>query len=80
MLRTDLHCEECTRLWRALKTATHDYFRVDGKLKTAAISHNAAAVAELRPLLREAERQRQVLRTELDAHEQKAHAEVTSLR
>jgi hypothetical protein len=67
------NCPECTRLWSAYAKATNDFFRLDGKLQVAGLSHDHEAVKELLPVIEKVAAERTDTRNQIATHELKAH-------
>jgi hypothetical protein len=63
------NCSECTRLWNEYALATRHFLNIEGKLKTAGVSHDDRAVLELAPAVERAAAERANIRRLIEQHE-----------
>ena len=73
-------CPECERLWREYEHATMHHVKLEGKLKIAAIQHDAEAVAELALTVDAAAHLRELAREALKRHESTHGTRTTSAK
>jgi hypothetical protein len=68
------NCQECTRLWSEFALATRHYLKLEGRLQIAELSHDETTRAELSPMLKNAARERDEIRRQIEIHEAQGQA------
>jgi hypothetical protein len=66
------NCQECTRLWSEYALVTRHFLNVEGKLRTAGVSHDRETVRELTPIVERAAAERARMRRIIEEHEARA--------
>jgi hypothetical protein len=67
-------CAECRGLWDEYSAATHNQFKLEGKLRIAGLSRNHEAVRELIPQVQDIAQSRYALRQRIADHEAAANS------